>query len=383
MVRSYSYIQEIFNGKEYYVSEIYPSIFRDNPIFVISCPIKHNNELVGVAIISPQMSYFTQKFIESINLQETGYMFFVDERGLIIAHKNREYILKEPEKVDKLFHNVITRVLNDETNFQEEFLGDKKLYASTKVKIDEKHLKYGWYIIFTQKNEEIFSGTSKLLHFIITMAIISAMLIAVIIYTILKIYDKKNHEENLIEMNKSLEKKVNERTKELQELAITDSLTKLLNHNTSYELLENEINKAGKTLNPLSIIMLDLDHFKQVNDNYGHQVGDEVLISVVQVIKSNIREIDIAGRYGGEEFIIILPDTDNNTAFMFADRLRTLISQITFDYEELYITASLGVCSWCGENGVELVSKADKLLYKAKENGRNRVEISTIDIMKF
>ncbi|WP_428863573.1 GGDEF domain-containing protein [Clostridium sediminicola] len=206
------------------------------------------------------------------------------------------------------------------------------------------------------------------------MMVISIIFITIIINIILRIHSKQVYEKSLLQMNQSLEKNVKERTKELRELAVSDSLTKLYNHNTSFELLEKEIGKIKDTREPLSIMMLDLDYFKKVNDNYGHQAGDEVLWTVAQAIKSNIRTMDIAGRYGGEEFLIILPNTDIHAAVLVSEKVKLIISQIIFDYKGLNITCSLGTCTWKNESAVEFVSKADKLLYKAKTNGRNRVE---------
>lgn len=371
---NYSYVREAFNGKEYFISEIYPSILRQNPIFVISAPIKYNDKIVGAAMISPQIDYFAEKFVKSVKLGRTGYMCFIDGRGLIIAHKNREYILSTSEKLNKINKHIIKRVLNDETDFQETYLGEKKHYVSTKVEINKNNLKYEWYLVFSQNNTEIFQHTMNLLKLIIIMMLIIVIFITVIVYTIIDINQKEIYEENLIVMNKSLEKKVQERTKELQERVIRDSLTKLLNHKASYNYLEKEINDSRKTLNPISIIMLDLDYFKKINDTYGHQAGDEVLVSVSRAITDNITERDVAGRYGGEEFIIILPNRYINQAIVIAERIKTSISQLEFNYEGLKVTASMGVSSWRDENAVEFIDKADNLLYRAKLNGRNRIE---------
>lgn len=370
----YSYIREAFNGKEYFISEIYPSIFRQNPIFVISTPVKYNDKIVGVAMISPKIDYFTEKFVESVKLGETGYMSFIDGRGLIIAHKNREYILSTSDKLNKTNKHIIKRLLNDETNFQETCLGEKKHYVSTKVEINKDNLRYEWYLVFSQNNTEIFRDTINLLKLIIVMILIIAIFMAVTVYIIIDINQKEIYDENLVLMNKSLEKKVQERTKELQEQARRDSLTKFLNHKASYNYLEKEISDCRKTLNPISIIMLDLDYFKKINDTYGHQAGDEVLVSVSRVIIDNIIEKDAAGRYGGEEFIIVLPKRDINQAIVIAEKIKASISQLQFNYEELKVTTSMGVCSWSGENTAELINKADNLLYRAKLNGRNRIE---------
>lgn len=198
------------------------------------------------------------------------------------------------------------------------------------------------------------------------------LIINIVIITILFI-QKKIYNEKLISINKSLEKKVQERTRELEEEARKDGLTKLLNHKSCYESLEKNIKIAKDMKSNMSIVMIDLDYFKKVNDNYGHQVGDEVLVSVSKTILNNIRKEDIAGRYGGEEFLIILPNMDINQSLNIAKNIKNAISKIKFKYKGLKITASMGVSTWSGENPIKLVNKADKLLYKAKMNGRNRI----------
>lgn len=117
-----------------------------------------------------------------------------------------------------------------------------------------------------------------------------------------------------------------------------------------------------------------MDFFKKVNDLYGHQIGDEVLVKVAETIKINIREIDIAGRYGGEEFIVILKNTNLTAGIKVFERIRIAIEELTFLEKKLKITASFGCCQLKDENTSELVCLIDKLLYKAKENGRNKIE---------
>jgi len=126
--------------------------------------------------------------------------------------------------------------------------------------------------------------------------------------------------------------------------------------------------------------MLDVDHFKRVNDRYGHLTGDEVLEKIAASIRQNIRDTDIAGRYGGEEFIIILPLADLSYATIVAERLRNIIENAEMKDSAgnvFVVTVSQGVSSWeQGEDAHSLISGADEALYKAKGNGRNRVEIS-------
>lgn len=173
-----------------------------------------------------------------------------------------------------------------------------------------------------------------------------------------------------IEQNKS---QLEQENKVLDKITKTDSLTQLYNHKYIYERLEQEINKAKTFNKKLSVVMFDIDHFKSVNDNYGHQTGDKVILTVTHTLKELCRKVDILGRYGGEEFLAILPDTDLDGAFLSAERIRNKILSLEFE-EGLKISISGGLAQFKDEDALALVKKADELLYKAKENGRNRME---------
>jgi diguanylate cyclase (GGDEF)-like protein len=120
--------------------------------------------------------------------------------------------------------------------------------------------------------------------------------------------------------------------------------------------------------------MLDLDHFKQINDNYGHQAGDDVLRQVAGVIRATLRDVDIAGRYGGEEFMIILMHTAPEQARIAAERLRSGVEGLPSRCSSRPVTISGGLCSYAGQDPIEMVRAADEFLYRAKANGRNRIE---------
>jgi diguanylate cyclase (GGDEF)-like protein len=120
--------------------------------------------------------------------------------------------------------------------------------------------------------------------------------------------------------------------------------------------------------------MLDIDHFKKVNDTYGHQAGDKILVKVCKITKFNLREVDILGRYGGEEFMVILPNNNIHNGYLVAERIRKSIEKQNH-IKDLKVTISGGIVELKEENGKELVEKADNLLYKAKRNGRNRIEM--------
>ncbi|MCA1949157.1 MAG: GGDEF domain-containing protein, partial [Treponema sp.] len=126
---------------------------------------------------------------------------------------------------------------------------------------------------------------------------------------------------------------------------------------------------------PLSVIMLDIDNFKRVNDTFGHRTGDEVIQSVANSIMANIRKTDVAGRYGGEEFLVLLPETDLKAARVVAEKIRSTLNQLSFATSALSVTISAGVAeAEKGETFEALITRVDTKLYQAKRNGKNRVE---------
>ncbi|WBW96515.1 sensor domain-containing diguanylate cyclase [Oceanirhabdus sp. W0125-5] len=371
----YSYVEEIFKGKDYFISEIYPSILRDNPIFVISAPIKYNDEIIGVAIISPQMDYFTKTFVDNVNFKQTGYQFFIDDRGAIISHPNRSFILDLNQKTKDIGKGLLKRFSKNEYFFEDNIYQNSKYYIGTKVNFDQNNIKHNWYIVFTQARKEVYNNSNRFLGILIAMIFIVTAVVVWAIYLVSKINQKEIYESKLKKLNEDLECKVEERTKVLKRLSVTDSLTNLFNHQTIYKKLDGELNRAKNDNFSVYIIMADIDHFKRVNDTYGHQIGDQVIVKTAKIILSNIKRTHIAGRYGGEEFLAILSDIEWKEAMEIAEKIKQDISSMEFIHKELKVTISIGLCKWEGESYTDLVNKADRLLYKAKELGRNRIEV--------
>jgi two-component system cell cycle response regulator len=163
------------------------------------------------------------------------------------------------------------------------------------------------------------------------------------------------------------------------EMAITDQLTGLHNRRYMTSHLDNLMAQAAKTGKPLAFVIMDIDHFKAVNDTHGHDIGDEVLREFSKRIGANIRGIDLACRYGGEEFVVVMPETDAAFAYAVAERLRKSIETTAIDITRapgtIPITVSIGIAASEGEGDTAeaLLRRADQALYSAKRNGRNRV----------
>ncbi|MEX0892365.1 MAG: diguanylate cyclase [Gemmatimonadota bacterium] len=178
---------------------------------------------------------------------------------------------------------------------------------------------------------------------------------------------------------KRLQDELEEKNEELERLSISDGLTGLFNHRHIHGLLAEEFERAERGNHPLTVAMFDLDHFKGINDTHGHQAGDRVLEQMADILRESAREIDRMGRYGGEEFMVLLPDTDLEEGATFVERIRKRIADGSFtigDDQTINITISAGVATYPHEtvrSPEALVRMADNALYAAKEGGRDRV----------
>jgi diguanylate cyclase (GGDEF)-like protein len=164
--------------------------------------------------------------------------------------------------------------------------------------------------------------------------------------------------------------------KEKEKIAITDPLTGLYNRLKINESIQHEIARARRYRHKLCIILIDIDFFKQVNDQYGHLIGDDILVAFASIIRKHTRKADRVGRWGGEEFIVICPETSINGAITLAKHLQSCIERFEFPKANNQ-TASFGITEFRPNDSIEsLVGRADNALYQAKHRGRNRVEVN-------
>ncbi|MEJ8555386.1 sensor domain-containing diguanylate cyclase [Tepidibacter sp. Z1-5] len=320
--------------------------------------VKVNQRLIEMAKESEDGVYIIQKWIKDTNKLDHDKLYYakpVPEWGWVIGSgiyiddiekhiKNNELILKEAFKeelenfailmvVMMLIVSIYIKRINDKIDKKIEFVVDFFERASKeRTYIDTEELKY------TELKRMAISVNSM-------------------------IRDRYDIENRIQQMNI-----------QLKEMSITDGLTGLYNHKYIYIILKKEIEKAYILKSDLSIIMFDIDHFKKVNDLYGHQFGDDVLIKISNYIKRYIGKNGFVGRYGGEEFLIVLPNADIEKAYKNAENIRNGIKTIEFENENLIVTISGGVVQFKHESCKDIVNITDQLLYKAKESGRDRIE---------
>lgn len=184
--------------------------------------------------------------------------------------------------------------------------------------------------------------------------------------------------DQIVDITRQLEKKnlqLSEALTTIKKITNTDPLTGILNRRAFQKALKREISFAKRHNLPLSLVIIDIDYFKRINDTYGHDVGDYVLKNFAKIILKSIRHEDIFARFGGEEFVILLPNTNINSAFEVCERIRQKIEKTSFKRIKEKITASFGISELIeNDREVDLIKRADEALYEAKRKGRNRCE---------
>ena len=320
---------------------------------------------------SLKQKYPNKEFIEVENvkeglklLSERKVFAFVDSLVSIgySIRENNFYNIKISGKIDEKWElSIATR--NDEPILNRIFQK-----AINSISDSDKQAAYNkWFSI---KFEQAIDYT--LLWKIIIPII---FIIVITIYWNRKLYiEKEKTKKALISLEK-LQDALEIKNLELEKMSNTDKLTNLFNRHKLDESLKYELNRFKRTNMPFGLIILDVDFFKAVNDNFGHNIGDKVLIDICSVLTKNVRSSDILGRWGGEEFLIIVPNVNEKDLYLFAQKLRTEIESHNF-FTVGKKTCSFGVTvSRIEDSETSIVSRADKALYKAKNSGRNRVEV--------
>ncbi|MEI7611602.1 MAG: diguanylate cyclase [Betaproteobacteria bacterium] len=391
---------------------------RGQPALVVAMPIKNTQgKVLGVSMFASYLTKLSQD-VHSMQVGKTGYAYVVDAQNRVIAHPDPAYT-----SVLRNFSNApAITALRQSHQGALEYTDDNGIvwgaYVST--------LENGWGIIVQQQRQEIllplkaFQSISKIILVCGSMIllIMSIVLIRNALKPVSHLTDTataiasgdltrrvtiKNEDEigllskafnsmtgklqsiilsqqdqtvHLEKMNTVLEGEIASRKlieAQLRDLAEIDSLTHISNRRKLDQFLDNEMHRANRFGHPLSLIMLDLDHFKQVNDRHGHGVGDEVLKSVARLVSDSVRDVDLFARYGGEEFVIVCTETDLKGACVLAEKIRQTVENHAFNPVE-QVTISLGVAEFMpGESMDSVLKRADEGLYEAKNKGRNRV----------
>ncbi|WP_017526185.1 sensor domain-containing diguanylate cyclase [Pseudomonas fluorescens] len=314
-----------------------------------------NGEFIGVAVATMRLAYFDQLF-STLTIGNSSSVNLLNNRGILLAQQP----LLERDMIDK--------DLSDRPNFKRilregmgsfqaisAISGKERLYTFTNV--GELPL----IVVVALSSDDVFAPWRRAA--LLTSGATGILCIGLLWLTWM--------------LRRELRRRFRaERV--LSELAATDALTGLANRRTLDERLRLEWDRAQRSTEPLTLLMIDVDHFKAFNDRHGHQGGDEALRTVAQVIGSNIRRpADLAARYGGEEFAVVLPNTDAKGAWLIAEHIRSSVEHLPrVAGDQRPITVSIGMSTWHKRSGTPLEAlllSADQALYEAKHTGRNRI----------
>ncbi|WP_162301278.1 sensor domain-containing diguanylate cyclase [Nitrincola tibetensis] len=355
-------------------------------------------EVLGVISIDASMDAIMKALATQDTRYPTIYNFVLDQQGMILIHADTAL----PESVHQSIATQLSssELSTDKLNYRD---GDKQRLAHYH-RIDE----LGWIVVtevdIADIRDPIIRTIASSLVFVILASLMTTWLLSLglsryLITPLIKLHKRvqeitegkddthyrfPNNEIGMIStaIEKLTEKalvqkniELNEKNQLLNTLSHTDQLTSIANRRRMLEILNKEISRYYRDQQPFSVLMFDIDYFKRINDTFGHEAGDQVLIQLAQVVKNSIRESDTLGRWGGEEFLLICPGTRLKNAEQIAEKIFTAIHQHSFP-KKLQITISLGLSEFTATHSPEtLLVEIDQKMYRAKQAGRNRIQI--------
>ena len=413
-----------WDGKEYNITNPIISRFEESPVIMITVPIRDiDNNWTGSLAAAVPMTLLPQK-LSSIKLGKESYAWLVDAEGLVVSHPITEFIMANKISTEESVNFPGFNEIVKQTKVQNSGYGrymDKVLDESKVVTFSKLDYLPGWILFVTTEESEIFA---ELYEILFNVLIISLLLMAVFLIFISQLSDKVtkpiiqltkeikavvnskreyfegvDSNDEIGQLSKAfqssfkkirlhtvhLEKMVNQRTEEissknallneqnikLEELVSKDPLTHLYNRRAFMSLLDKELSRAKRHSSTTTLAILDIDHFKKVNDTFGHNIGDEVLCRFASELVNNMRLEDLICRWGGEEFVVLLWGTTADDAFSSMNQIRENISNVEFDTVGK-VTFSTGMATMeKAEDFKSWLHRADEALYKAKESGRN------------
>jgi diguanylate cyclase (GGDEF)-like protein len=333
--------------------------------YYASYPVRvGDSRIVGVAVLKKSL----EAFEADLSRFDHAY-FFVDPDGVVVMTNRPHMMLRNlwplsAQKQSALSLRFGSR--DDRPVLQNEIadatwisFGGERDYVRRRFANHSQ-----WSLVILNPIREIYA--SRVLGIVITLL--------VAIMTLIYLFGRERWFHDNVQMEGRLQ--LQQLARDLHFQAITDPLTGLYNRLKFDEALVGEISRSARYKTPLALVLYDVDRFKSINDTYGHQLGDNVLIELSKLVAGNIRSIDVLARWGGEEFAIMFPGSDGEMASQAAEKLRAAIEQIAIDGIET-VTCSFGIAEYAdSDTALSLIARADRALYRAKVNGRNRVELA-------
>lgn len=336
---------------------------NDNAVFILKIKDSYEDNLINlkiktavlVLILTMILSFILAMFISKKPIKLQTALLKAHNKLNEFASIIDRYIITATTKKDSTIISVSTAFVKSSGYSKDELVGQKMHIISHPDK-DRILFKNLWDSILNGKtwNGEIKNKKKNAEEYWLDQYIIPTL-------------NENNEIENFVSLGVDITAK-----KELEKIASIDTLTGIYNRRMVDEFIKIEVESQKRHSSGLSVIMIDIDHFKDVNDTYGHQIGDIILAQTAKLIIENSRKSDISGRFGGEEFIIICPQTTSESALVLAEKIRVAIERFEFEHVG-YKTISLGISTFEDNDTVEsLIKKADTALYQAKNSGRNK-----------
>lgn len=396
--------EEVFHGE--------PVISEDTGRWVlpVATPIVVNGKKAAILHFEISMTHF-QRLLKKIINPDRGYAFVINDKGEFLARTDMNIGEKEPfpkvlspdtpAGLAEIYKKMTAGGKGiDQFSFKgkDYYIIYRPVDAGFKDRLNENK----WSIAYVLSSDRIYVEFSIIRYTILTITVI-ILLVLILTYFIgeyvarpvrelaeatkkvasgeMPSFEVKSNDEigQLSRAFRTMAEAIKRRDEALRALAVTDGLTGIYNHRHFKDELEKAVKAAHRFKRPLSLLMADIDHFKNYNDAHGHTYGDAALRKVAELFSHNLREIDTAARYGGEEFAMILPETSLKDALAVAERIRLRIREEQFPFEEQQpnndVTISIGAAELDEEtsDAISLINAADKALYSAKEHGRDMV----------
>jgi diguanylate cyclase (GGDEF)-like protein len=418
-------------GKEYNISTPVITRFEKAPVIMVGVPILDTqNNWIGTLAVAVPLTIISAKLAE-IKLAKESYAWLTDSNGLMVSHPNKSFIMKNKLSMTESadypgFYKIVRQ-----TKLQNDGYGryrDAKLNESKIVTFSKVDYLPGWTLFVTTKESEIFHAIYTIMYDVLVTSIILMVIFLLLISELsnritkpivqltkdvkASVKDKKSYlkiidsDDEIGQLSKAfhdslqkihlhtihLEQMVNHRTQEitdknlllnqqnekLEQLASKDPLTLLYNRRAFSALVDKEISRAKRHHFPVTLVILDIDHFKKINDEFGHNVGDDILCRFADELSVNMRKENLFCRWGGEEFVILIPEATSAMVFKHIEALRQKISQMDFaPIDKLTFSAGMATLR-IEEPFKEWFQRADSALYNAKGSGRNKIVVDDI-----
>lgn len=358
------YITALKSGKTV-MCDVYIDLETDSSAVAVASPVYGKNGSPRGVLSADLLLHTLDEKLKNVKVSGMGHAMLIDRNGMALVYPDRSVMGKNLSEFPGM-NGVIRTILKNKQGKVEYTYGSHNIIMFTEIPASQ------WILGMILTEEEIYSNLKNLTwKFLLIFTISLIIVILISKYFAVKLTFFMQLLEDTVDAQTAALK---EKVAQVEYLSLTDHLTGISNRRKIEEVLSSEIERSSRTGSPLSVIMIDIDNFKTVNDTFGHKTGDCLLKEFALTVTGSIRSIDSAGRLGGEEFLIVCPETGIQGAALLAEKLRTAVESIRMESFP-GITASFGCAAYIsGDSPDNLISRSDKAMYRAKELGRNRVE---------